>query len=358
MNNINRNTFLRAVDHVITPVIIDDESVDISRLHFNIAFYNEVGYNIDDIPNHTTWWRTVYPDPAYREEIQTAWNNKKTTAKANGNHHFSLAARIYCADNSYKWYEFHSVAVGSLKMITLLNISRIKEKNDKLVNVIQQKTLLLSVLTHEVRSPLSNLKAILDGYQMNYLNKSRICEIALALTDQLSYLLNTVAPARLRMESQREVFIFKPEEIKLKDFLNNCRHVFNRILNDLQINLVFEIPGPGIIYYDQFALDIIFRNVIDHAIMHTPKNGVIKISLRHYEKHSSLIITNPGNRMTAEQMDAMENQNHHQSAGQDIAEGFSLGLISAKQILEQYRGKLSVSNSLATGASCEIMIYN
>ncbi|WP_413666485.1 ATP-binding protein [Mucilaginibacter sp. Mucisp86] len=358
MNNINRNTFLRAVDQVITPVIIDDERVDISRLYFNSAFYNEVGYNIDDIPNRAIWWRTVYPDPAYREEIQAAWNSKKTTAKANGDQHFSLAARIYCADNSYKWYEFHSVAVGAIKMITLLNISRIKEKNDKLVNAIQQKTLLLSVLTHEIQSPLGNIKAILDSYQMDYLNKNRICEIASALTDQLSHLLNIVAPARLRMESQREVFTFKPEEIKLKDFLNNCRHIFNRILNDLQINLVFEIPEPGIICYDQFALDIIFRNVIDHAIIHTPKNGVIKISLRYYEKHSSLIIANPVNRMTAEPMDAMEYQNHHQSAGQDITYGFGLGLISAKEILEQYRGKLTVSNSPVTGASCEIMIYN
>jgi signal transduction histidine kinase len=357
MNNINRNTFLKAIDQAITPVIIDDEKVDISRLYFNSAFYNEVGYNTDDIPNHATWWRTAYPDPVYREEIQTAWNRKKTTAKANGNHHFSLAARIYCADDSFKWYEFHSVTVGSIKMITLLNISRIKEKNEKLVNVIQQKTLLLSVLTHEVRSPLSNLKAILDGYQMNYLNKSRIGEIASALTDQLSYLLNMVAPTRLRMESQREEFIFKPEEIKLRDFLNNCRHIFNKVLNDLQINLIFEIPGPGIIYYDQFALDIIFRNVIDHTITHTPKNGVIKISLRYYERYSSLIITNPGSGMT-EQIDTKAHYNNPQSAGRDIADGFGLGLISAKEILEQHRGKLSVSNLPATGTSCEIMIYN
>jgi len=358
MNNINRNTFLKAIDQVITPVIIDDERVDISRLYFNSAFYNEVGYDIDDIPNHATWWRTVYPDPVYREEIQTAWNNKKTTAKANGNHHFSLAARIYCADDSYKWYEFHSVAVGSLKMITLLNISRIKEKNEKLVNVIQQKTLLLSVLTHEVRSPLSNIKAILDGYQMSYLNKGRICEIASALTDQLSYLLNMVAPTRLRMESQREVFTFKPEEIKLRDFLNNCRHIFTRVLNDQQINLIFEIPGPGIIYYDQFAFDIIFRNVIDNAIKHTPKNGVIKVSLRYREKYSSLIITNPGNGMIAEQIDTMEHQNNQHNAGRDIADGFGLGLISAKEILEQHRGGLRILSSPATGTSCEIMIYN
>jgi signal transduction histidine kinase len=358
MNNINRNTFLKAIDQVITPVIIDDERVDISRLYFNSAFYNEVGYNIDDIPNSATWWRTVYPDPAYRDEVQHAWNSKKTTAKANGDHHFSLAARIYCADDSFKWYEFHSVTVGALKMITLLNISRIKGKNEKLVNAIQQKTLLLSVLTHEIRSPLSNIKAILDGYQINHLNKSRIHEITSALTDQLSYLLNMVAPVRLRMESQRDVFAFKPEEIKLGDFLNNCRRIFNGMLTDLQINLIFEIPRPGIIYYDRFILDIIFRNIIDSAITNTPKNGVIKISLRYHEKYSSLIITNQGNGMAVEQIDAISRHSNQQASGRDIIDSFGLGLISAKEILEQHRGKLSISSSPATGTSYEIMIYN
>nr|WP_255496187.1 ATP-binding protein [Mucilaginibacter sp. FT3.2] len=163
---------------------------------------------------------------------------------------------------------------------------------------------------------------------------------------------------RLRVGSETGVFTFRSEEIKLNDFFTNCRQIFSRVLNNAQINLVFEIEEPGIIYYDQFILEIVFRNIIDNAIKHTPENGVIKISLGHYEKYSSLVVTDSGKGMTTEQIDAIAQYTNQRTATREIIDGFGLGLISAKEILEKHRGKLAISSSPANGTSCEIMIYN
>lgn len=363
MNGLSRSAFLETMDQAITPIIIVDDWAGASALYLNKVFCAEIGYDIHAIPDKASWWLTAYPDPDYRAEIMLAWNTKQALAKKRGDPHFSLTARIHCADSSMKWYEVHCVEVycltmGRVKVVTFLNINRIKERNEKLINVIQQKALLFSILTHDIRSPLGNIKSILDGYEMNYLNKNEICEVAVTLIDQIGYLLNMIDSTRLRVGSERGTFKFRSEEIKLNVFLDSCRHVFSKVLSNAQINLIFEIPEPAIIYYDQFILEIIFRNIIDNAIKYTPKNGVIKISLIHHEKYSSLVITDSGKGMTSKQIDAIAHNTNQRAASREIVDGFGLGLISAKEILEKHRGKLAISSTPAKGTSCEIMIYN
>jgi signal transduction histidine kinase len=353
------NAFFKTIDQVVTPIIIEANTTDTNTIrYFNKAFTDEIGYNANEITDREKWWNAAYPEPAYRTEVVSAWNSMEVAAVNQDEQHISLVSKVCCADRSLKWYDVHSVVVGQMKIITFLNINRAKEKNESLVNTIQQKNLLLSILTHDIRSPLGNIKGLLDAYKMNCLNKNEICDVFSMLIGQLDYVLNMINTTRLRIGTETGVFRFCCTQINLHEFLAGCNQVFSYILLNQHINFVFEIPDADVIYYDRFILEIIFRNIIDNAIKHTPQNGTIKISLVHHSKYSSLIITDSGGGMTPAQMEAITNNTNQRDAGKEIVDGFGLGLISAKEILERHRGKLAISSSPANGTSCEIMIYN
>ncbi|SDE34220.1 Histidine kinase-, DNA gyrase B-, and HSP90-like ATPase [Mucilaginibacter pineti] len=352
------SVFFKTIDQVVTPIIIEANTTETNTIYFNKAFKDEIGYNTNEITDRAKWWNAAYPEPAYRMEVVSVWSKMEVAAVNQEKQHINLVSKICCADKSLKWYDVHSVVVGQMKLITFLNINRAKEKNESLINTIQQKNLLLSILTHDIRSPLGNIKGLLDAYKMNCLNKAEIADVFSMLIGQIDYVLNMINTTRLRIGTETGVFRFCSAKININDFLDRCNQVFNYTRINQHINFVFEIPASDIIYYDRFILEIIFRNIIDNAIKHTPQNGTIKISLIHHAKYSSLMVTDSGKGMTRAQMEAITNNINQRDAGREIVDGFGLGLISAKEILERHRGKLAISSSPAGGTSCEIMIYN
>jgi len=59
------------IDSSPIPKAINDDQHNIVFL--NKAFIQTFGYTLDDIPTLTEWWPKAYPDPAYRQQVETTW---------------------------------------------------------------------------------------------------------------------------------------------------------------------------------------------------------------------------------------------------------------------------------------------
>ena len=86
------------IDSSPIPKAINDDQRNIVFL--NKAFIQTFGYTLDDIPTLAEWWPKAYPDPAYRQQVKTAWREHLEKSLRDHANFEPLDVVIRCKDGS------------------------------------------------------------------------------------------------------------------------------------------------------------------------------------------------------------------------------------------------------------------
>lgn len=347
-NLIKTEEFFKTIDLIITPVIIANKKT--SHIYFNKAFHQEIGYTLEQVPNIERWFELAYPDPAYRSEIIGRWESELSKAESQNDNHAHLIARIMCANQSDCWYDIHQTVYEDYRVITFLNI-------DELADTLKQKDILLSILAHDVRSPLGNIRQIVNDYRQIYLSTDEIVKIFGEMGIQIDYIFNLINSLLVRTSADRGTFIAKNEQIKLRQFYSKYLEYYGDRLEKQGVRLIINISGEEELVFDPFVLDMISRNLIDNAIKYSPSGGAISINYERHQKYSEIHIHDEGPGMSKQQGERILNNQGSRRLKDQITDSFGLGLVMAKEILEAQGGKLTIDTKKGAGTCFNIQIF-
>jgi diguanylate cyclase (GGDEF)-like protein/PAS domain S-box-containing protein len=80
-------------------------------IYLNQAFIDTFGYSSDDIPTTEDWWQLAYPDPAYREQIRSTWQQRLDQAAISGEAFKPMEADVHCKNGDNR------VVIGSATQV-------------------------------------------------------------------------------------------------------------------------------------------------------------------------------------------------------------------------------------------------
>jgi PAS domain S-box-containing protein len=92
----------------------------------NERFSNLFGYTLEDFHNVSEWWPIAYPDPAYRQAIQSQWQALLDKAKRGCTDIESMEARVRCKNGSLRDIEFHLSRLGDLYLVSFVDLTERK----------------------------------------------------------------------------------------------------------------------------------------------------------------------------------------------------------------------------------------
>lgn len=139
---------------------------------------------------------------------------------------------------------------------------------------------LLSVLGHDLRSPMQHLISVFDR-SFRVLKKGdeqklqRLLQHGNLAVNQTSILLDNVLQW---VTQQNEKGYFQKETVALSPLVQQIQATFSPIMQMRQIELVNEVGQDTAVLADRNSLKIIIRNLVDNAIKFTPKKGQVTIS--------------------------------------------------------------------------------
>src|ERR1700744_4667510 len=193
---IETSEFYKSLDLIITPIILAGNNTKCQ--YVNKAFLSQIGYDVTDIPDQESWFNKVHPDSNYREEVKENWQKRLEIAKNNGHTHLHMLTKICCADGSFKWFDIHENVFGDDKVVTFLDVNSLQLANEELADVLKQKDILLSIIAHDIRSPLGNIKQIMDNYKDLDLSEDMIKAIFLNVGTQIDYIFTIINSLLIR----------------------------------------------------------------------------------------------------------------------------------------------------------------
>jgi diguanylate cyclase (GGDEF)-like protein len=70
----------------------------------NKAFLEQLGYNLTDLPDMASWFRSAYPDEEYRSSIIQAWHTQIEQSVRQGLNVAEMPSLIRCKNGQSRWF--------------------------------------------------------------------------------------------------------------------------------------------------------------------------------------------------------------------------------------------------------------
>lgn len=306
------------------------------------------------------WIQDVHPD-----DINGLINSYKKAVDTRTS--FSYEFRFKRVDNVYRWLMMNGVPrlndenaflglIGTCSDITNQkeNEEYIKKINDELDIANKNKDKFFSIISHDLRSPLSGIMSILEMIVADFESleddelREILSEAAKSSKNIYTLMENLLEWARLQTGKMH----FAPQNISLTSLLNSIKDLYSQKLKEKGISLNFEFEPEFLAYADQQMTETVLRNLISNAIKFTPESGLIIVSLDSSGDDILIKVKDTGVGMNENQVSKLfKLEMTHSTAGTSGERGTGLGLILVKELVEKQSGKIWVESEVNSGSA-------
>ena len=249
--------------------------------------------------------------------------------------------------------QYFALRVLSRQTVKLLEL-KLLNRHSKHTTEVQQR--IISVMSHDIRSPLNSIKMFLDLGKKEIFTQVEtdtmlsVFDANVSRTIQL--LNNLVEWSKLQLQ-----FTKRREFLSLYDLIQECieQAELNIILKHNKI--INEVDQSVFVDSDREAIQFILRNLISNANKFT-ENGVIKISSFSKEPCKVfLCVEDSGVGIEMSKVDEiLEEKSNYHTEGTQHEKGSGLGLSLIKTYLDQTGNELKIKSFPHSGTSVSFSI--
>lgn len=244
----------------------------------------------------------------------------------------------------------------SVIIISFISISyfiykryRYRQKvNDALHALNESKDNLFAIISHDLRSPASLFKQMLDMLVFNFdkMDSEEKSKHLRKLRDSGNRMLllldNLLNWSKLNLEK----IDCKYSPVNINEIIHFELEYFRELADKKQINTELNLVQTGKIYADENVLQIVIRNLISNAIKFTNTNCKLIIATEITDNKFHLIVKNEGPSIPYEVINNLRNkQLIRSSAGTSKEKGSGLGLSIIRDLSEVHNAELIFNNS-------------
>ena len=234
-------------------------------------------------------------------------------------------------------------------------INDLEEAKTAAIDANQAKTTFLSIMSHEVRNPLTSI----IGYS-EMLSKGLLGPLNV---DEFDTTKNILKSSRYLSELTSDMFdisliesgqlILNMEWISIKEIIAFIREMFLEKATQQAIEIICDLPeNIADIWCDEKRVKQILINLLSNAIKYTPDGGQIKVFVENTEDLILISVKDTGVGIAkASQAKLFEPFQRFETGLNKVIEGTGLGLYFSKHLVELLGGKIWVKSELGKGST-------
>src|SRR3989338_7239785 len=218
--------------------------------------------------------------------------------------------------------------------------------NERLQALDKTKSEFISVASHQLRTPLSAIKWVINMLLEGDLGalqpeQESILRKGYESNERMIRLINDMLVVS-RIEAGK--FAHEPIPLYLEDILDNVLLGIEGLRRKKNIMVKWSMPKEkfGKVMVDPSRMHSVFENLLTNAIKYTPSGGVVSITLtRPKEREALVMVSDSGMGIPKdEQKNIFTRFYRSKNAIRSETDGSGLGLYIVKQIIAKHYGKI------------------
>lgn len=227
----------------------------------------------------------------------------------------------------------------------------ITSQNQDLERINSEKNKLMSIIAHDLRSPLSNIQNYLElvtEYELDTAERRMVEGDLLKVTRRT---LDMLGKLLIWSKAQMDGVNVKLGYVNLRDALFNTVELEKTIALKKGISLSTDLDWEIKIVADSDMLQLVIRNLLSNAIKFTIPGGQISFKAKQIGSECWLIIRDSGIGMSAEKQSELFSLQARSTFGTDNEKGVGLGLLLCKEFTELQGGRIWVESAPGEGTA-------
>jgi signal transduction histidine kinase len=234
---------------------------------------------------------------------------------------------------------------------------QIAEQRDDLKVLNRTKDRIISILAHDMRSPIGSIIQLLDMIKHSPDMEKRGLEILLdevyerttTVSSTLNQLLNWAVKQFHKTHTE-------PEKIEITKIVNEQVEFCYGAASKKSIEIIHHTDQSHEVLIEGEHARIIIRNLLTNAIKFSHENGKITLNYQDRGDMLGIAISDEGVGMDEETMNKLFNSKASTNPGTMNEKGTGIGLFLSREYAEMNGGQINVSSKIGEGSTFELVL--
>ncbi len=295
--------------------------------------------------DHRVPWKTfadaIHPDD--REIRETAHKEAYKNGK------LFYEARVVYADESIHWVRvqgkvyFDNTQKPIRVLGTLLDITQFKRLQ-------QQKDDFISIASHELKTPITSLKASLQ--LLDKLKDKPASPVLPKLIEQSNRSMQKIS---MLVEDLLNVSRSNESYIKLNKTTFNISELLNNCCNHVRVAGKYTLTIQGDkklrLHADEHAVDQVIVNLVNNAVKYAPDSLVIFLIIEQEDDKVKISVKDKGPGIPADKIPRLFERYYQAEPSGFKNSGLGLGLYISSEIIRRHGGEMGVDSVVGEGST-------
>lgn len=235
-----------------------------------------------------------------------------------------------------------------------------KKRNKELAHLNETKSRLLSIVSHDVKTPVGAmcqvLRGITDGYEtiMDTDKKAQLMMLrssSEALKDRMENIIQWV-------KQELANSVVTPKQFNVNELVEDCIKTQAAAIGAKSLKVTNDVPHYLTAYDDMNVVSLVLQNLLGNAVKFSYPNGEIVINAEHKGERIWLSVADNGMGISEKKLEKIFNFMTSSAQGTSGETGTGIGLFVSKQFVDKIGGKITIESAKDKGTTVSFSIKN
>jgi len=342
------------------PVLITDNNIEDPKiLYSNIGFQKVTGYTKQELIGKSP---KILQGPETEREILDNLKNH-----LNNDAHFRGSTANYKKDGTIFYNQWGIEPIRNSKgeithyMSMHTDVTELRFKEIELQKQIDLKNSFFSIISHDLRNPLTGFLTLTKMLKENAgeFSFNKLIKFIEQLNDAAKNLNELLSNLLIWSRSQTSSFEINKLKFFAKDKIENIINLYTTQIDSKNITINLDVKGDLIVNSDPFIFDTILRNLINNAVKFSYQDSQINISAQKDDSFTKIKVIDFGVGIKQENINNLFDIGKKiTTTGTNKEKGTGLGLKLCKELANKQNGDILVESELGQGSTFTIIFKN
>ncbi|NQZ76909.1 MAG: sensor histidine kinase [Ekhidna sp.] len=240
-------------------------------------------------------------------------------------------------------------------------MDQLRSSESELRELNEVKSKLFSIVSHELKSPLTTVDSYLNLLinHSSKLSQEKLSELSDKTKLSLQNLTRLMDNLLIWSQMQQSNLIFQPVKIDFRKSIDKSIKLFQPLLDQKSIKIELDNQIDEIyLYGDKEMFAFVMRNLIHNSIKFTPKEGKIRVGVDLNEEEANIYVVDSGIGMPASLINQLLDKGISSTRyGTEHEKGSGIGLLLCKDFVEKNGGRMKIKSNKGTEVSFTIPLF-
>jgi signal transduction histidine kinase len=232
----------------------------------------------------------------------------------------------------------------------------LQRSNEELEKINNVKDKLFSVISHDLRTPIGNMKSILGLFDEGGISPDELMLFAQKMNHQLEVsgrtLENVLHWAKMHLKEIKANLT----SVGINEVVRFIIHEFQDEISQKKLHVQNQIDNTVKAFADKDQLEIVIRNLVSNAIKFTPQGGDIILTADRQQTFIAIRVQDTGVGMSPGQLEKLFQPGQFASTmGTNKERGTGIGLAIVKEMVENNQGSIDVQSEPGKGTTFTVI---